>query len=57
MKTINYSPQLVIRNLEVLTHGTGAKYLSCIASHIPGELIAKAWSRSMPKKAEVVVKF
>lgn len=57
MEIINYTPQLIIRNTESLPHGTGAKFLACISSHIPGELIAKAWSRSMPKNAEVVVKF
>lgn len=57
MTIINYTPQLVIKNIQSLSAGTGAKFLSCITSHVPGELIAKAWSRSMPKQAEIVVKF
>lgn len=57
MQLIEYTPQLVIKNTQMLAPGLGLKYLEVITSHIPGEYIAKKWHRELPKSAEVVIHF
>jgi hypothetical protein len=46
-RIIDNSPELKVKNLEELPHGTGAAYLEVIESHIPGEYIAAAWRRKV----------
>ncbi len=54
---IPYTPQLVIKNIETLAKGTGAKYLIAIKGQ-GEELVAKRWARVIPEKlgvGEIVV--
>jgi hypothetical protein len=44
-KIIPYNKDLKITNTEQLPHGTGAKYLEVITSHIPDTYIAKQWRK------------
>ena len=46
---IPYTPQLVIRNVESLAKGTGARYLLAIQGQ-GDELVAKQWKRTIPQK-------
>ena len=60
MGIIKYTPQLKITNLEHLAHGTGAKYLEVIRSHISGEYVAIQWRMKKPTTIEtgrLLVKF
>jgi hypothetical protein len=43
MRIIDYDKSMHIVNTEQLPHGTGAKYLEVIKSHIEGEYIAVQW--------------
>lgn len=59
---IQYTPELVITNLDQLPRGTSAKYLECIIGP-DGALIAKSWRNVKPEQAlisyqpEVLVRF
>lgn len=53
-RIIIISPKIVIRNLESLSRGTGARYLEVIESHIEGEYVAKCWRRMLPKSGTVI---
>ena len=45
MRTIKYTPQLHIVNLNQLAAGVGAKYLLCLDDDVNKVLIAKEWRR------------
>jgi hypothetical protein len=56
-KIIHFNRDLKITNLGALAHGTGAKYLEVIESHIKGTYIAKQWRRkssNSPKDAILI---
>lgn len=48
-KTIDYTPDLKINNLDALGRGTGAKWLLVVESPYPNEYVAKRWCRKAPK--------
>jgi hypothetical protein len=49
MTIIKYNNLLIIKNLEQLPHGTGAKYLEVFIDTLHSVLIAYCWRRTMPK--------
>lgn len=50
---IPYNKKLIIRNLESLPRGTGARYLVAIEGQ-NGELVAKRWARVKPAKLGII---
>ena len=48
MKTIKYSNLLIIRNLDQLPHGTGAKYLEALIDNEHNGLLAICWRKVKP---------
>lgn len=59
MQVIKYTPDLErrLRNVGSLPHGTGAKYLVCIAGQ-GDELVAKQWARTLPTGSQdIIIKF
>lgn len=57
---IDFSPELVIRNLDALPRGTGCRFLLVIESPFPNEYVAKRWLRKLPAttaRCEHVVRF
>lgn len=44
----------IIRNIDALPRGTGARYLECITSR-DGILIAKAWRVTVPPDCDVLI--
>ena len=57
MTILQYHPNMVIRNLGSLSHGTGAKYLEVIEGQDKA-LIAKRWRRSpIAPEGSILIKF
>lgn len=57
MELINYTKDLVVRNVDQLPKAKMMPYLECVKSHVPGELIAKAWRQVPPANYEVLIRF
>jgi hypothetical protein len=54
---IDYSKDLKITNVESLPHGTGARFLEVIESHIPNTYIAKQWHRKLTPARGIWIDF
>ena len=57
--SIDYTPDLDIRNIENLPRGGGCRYLLCISGLTEEVLIAESWHRKKPvyKSGQAVVMF
>ena len=54
---IDYHPHMIVRNLDQLPRGTGAKYLEVIEGQYPREYIAKQWRHYRLQSPGLYIRF
>ena len=47
MEIIDYNPKMVVKNLDAMPRGVGARYLEILIAH-NGDYVAYAWRRKIP---------